>query len=608
MGDERRRDGRAAGAFGITAAHLLFLSAFGWADAAAARPQAESIANELVTIRVEQQYAAVRPGSESVLALNFELAKDWHFYASAENAPGQMNLKVKPSAGPGITFGDPVFPASETYFDPSSGKTVDVFSGTFRVFIPFRVAPDAPAGRSEPVSIAIEGAVCSDVQCRVPDFGSLAISVKIDARAAMERPAFVLPGPTASPAPRASPRPASSYSFWFALVLALLAGLSLNVMPCVWPVIPIIVMRLVDQSKAGGSRATALGLAFACGILSFFACLAAANIVLRLAFGTVLQWGDQFRHPAFLGAMAVLLVVMAMFSFGVLTLSVPASLGGGAGTGRGLAGSAGMGFLAALLSTPCSFAILAAAFAWAQGQSLGFSTLAIMLIGAGMAAPYAVLTAVPAWLRKMPRPGHWMEIFKKSIGFVMLLIAVKLISALPQAGRMNMVYFGVALAFCLWMWGGWVGIDTKPRRKWAVRGLAVVLAAAAAWAFLAPSGKPFIDWRGYDAAAIEKAVAEKRPVLIDFTADWCLSCAVVERRVYARKDIAALIKEKGVLAVKADTTRKDSPATAALGRVYGEPGVPVTILYLPGEPVPLRWRGLSFGDELAAALRKLPPQ
>jgi thiol:disulfide interchange protein DsbD len=305
--------------------------------------------------------------------------------------------------------------------------------------------------------------------------------------------------------------------------------------------------------------------------------------------------------------MAVLLVVMSMFSFGVLTFNVPASVSGGAGGGgRGLAGSAGMGFLAALLSTPCSFAILAAAFAWAQGQSLAFATVAIMLIGAGMSAPYAILTAAPGLLRRLPRPGHWMEIFKKGIGFVMLLIAVKLVSALPQTGRMDMVYFAVVLAFCLWMWGGWVGLNTARGRKWIIRGLAVVLAAAAAWAFLAPSGKPVIDWQGYDAAAIERAVASGRPVLVEFSADWCLSCAVVERRVYARKDVAALIKEKNVLAVKADTTRKDSPATAALGQVYGEPGVPVTILYVPGDPTPARWHGLSFGDELAAALRKLP--
>ena len=105
---------------------------------------------------------------------------------------------------------------------------------------------------------------------------------------------------------------------------------------------------------------------------------------------------------------------------------------------------------------------------------------------------------------------------------------------------------------------------------------------------------------------IEKAIAEDRPVLIKFTADWCLSCQVVEKRVYGRADIAALIEEKRVLAVKGDTTTKDMPATIALKDVYHEPGVPVSILYLPGEDEPIRWRQMAFGDELKAHLETIP--
>ena len=105
-------------------------------------------------------------------------------------------------------------------------------------------------------------------------------------------------------------------------------------------------------------------------------------------------------------------------------------------------------------------------------------------------------------------------------------------------------------------------------------------------------------------AVIDAAIAEKKPVLMDFTADWCLSCQVVDKTVYSRKDIADLIKQKGVLAIKADTTVSDYPATIALKDIYNEPGVPVSILFVPGQNEPMRWRGLSFGDELKISYLK----
>jgi thiol:disulfide interchange protein DsbD len=350
-----------------------------------------------------------------------------------------------------------------------------------------------------------------------------------------------------------------------------------------------------------------MGLVFCLGILLFFACLAGANIILQVFYGTALQWGDQFRNPAFVAGMALLLVVLALFMFGVFTITIPSSIAAKSGSGRGYTGALGMGFLAAILSTPCSFGILAAAFAWAQGQRLILGTLAIMVIGAGMAAPYAILTSMPGLLKRLPKAGRWMEIFKQAIGFVLLIIAVKLIGALPEGRRMGALYFAVVLGFCIWMWGGWVSYTTTPLRKWVTRLVAAALAVVAGWAFLPAPPDEQIPWQKYDAALIEKYLADEKPVLIKFTADWCMSCQVVEKVVYAREDIAALIEEKSVLAVKADTTVREHPATVALKNIYNEPGVPVSILFVPGRKDPLRWRGISFADELRTHLEKLGP-
>ena len=517
-----------------------------------------------------------------------------------------MNLRIEPSAGAEdvISFSEPIFPKPQLYFDKSSGKKLQVFSGSFTVYLPFRVADikTAVAEDLETVKIDIKGAVCSGFQCRMPDFGQLNTEVKIVFDATMGEPKFALP----------AEKPAETTTFewgisslWGALLLAFLAGLSLNIMPCVWPVLPVIVMRLVEQAKLSKTKSVAMGFVFCLGILLFFACLAGASIVLQLFYGTVLQWGDQFRSPAFVAAMALLLVVLALFMFGVFTVTVPSAVSAKAGSGKGYAGALGMGFLAAILSTPCSFAILAAAFAWAQAQPLLLGTFAIMVIGLGMAAPYAVLTSLPGLLAGLPRPGKWMEIFKQAVGFILLFIAVWLIAALPQQRRTGVLYFALAVAFCLWMWGSWVDYSTKFSRKLIIRIIAAALAVTAGLYFLTPAEK-LIDWQEYDAELIEASFKNQRPVLIKFTADWCMSCRFVEKTVYSRKDIAELIEQKSVLAVKADTTVKDHPATLALKNIYNEPGVPVSILFLPGRQEPVRWRGKLFADELKELLEKLP--
>jgi thiol:disulfide interchange protein DsbD len=503
-----------------------------------------------------------------------------------------------------LSFGKPIFPKAGRIYDDALQKKIDVIGNTFAVYLPFTVA-ESSGEKTVIINIGIEGAVCSNTQCRRPDFGSVKVEVKIKPGDVSIQPKFTLPEPQKTPALTGQ---WADYSIWAALVLAFVAGLLLNIMPCVWPVLPIIVMRLVEQAKEGKSKSVTMGLAFCTGVLLFFACLAGANIILKLVYNTTLQWGDQFRNPAFVAGMAMLMVVLALFMFGLFTITVPSSISGKSGSGKGFGGAVGMGFLAAILSTPCSFAILAAAFAWAQAQPLGLATLAIMVIGIGMAAPYAILTAMPALLSKTPRPGRWMELFKQTIGFVLLVIAVKLIAALPADRRMNVLYFAVVLGFCVWMWGGWVSYAAPASRRWAVRVIAVALAVAAGFAFL-PAPKPsLINWQKYDSAVIKQAQNANKPVLMDFTADWCLNCVVVDKKVYARKDIADLIKQKGVLAIKADTTVSDYPATIALKEIYNEPGVPVNILLVPGQDEPKRWRGLSFGDELKSALEQLKNQ
>ncbi len=586
----------------------VFLLSFFLAQAANAadqqpQPRPESIKIDIVSISIQQQYEVLRPGQSSALAIRFVLKEDWHFYASAKTAPGQMNLKIRTEAE-GLNFQEPIFPAGEEYYDKATKKTLEVSSGTFTVYMPFKASETDRKKLQRDIAIDIEGAVCSDIMCRLENF-SLGTKVKIDPAAPMSEARFVLPARTE---PKKTTAAEASYSALIALPLAFVAGLSLNIMPCVWPILPIIIMRLISQSKESKKKAIGLGLSFCLGILLFFAALAALNIILRLGYGTIFQWGDYFRYPAFIGGMALLMVVLALFMFGMFTVIVPSSISSKSGYGQGYLGATGTGFLAAILSTPCSFAILAAAFAWAQAQPLLLATVSIMVIGLGMALPYAILTSMPGLLKRLPKPGKWMELFKQAVGFILLGIAVWLITVLPQARRADVLYFALVLSFCVWMWSGWVSYNTKLSRKLVIRLIAVVLVLLAGLMFLAgsvPSAGP-IHWQPYDADLIESAIAEQRAVLIKFTADWCLSCNVVEKTVYSRQEIIRLINQKNVLAIKADTTTKQMPATEALKNIYNEPGVPVSILLLSDQREPARWRGKAFADELKELLETLP--
>ncbi len=559
-------------------------------------------------VRSEKEFSSARlepaqMGPKAGIAVIFEGTDDLHYYAKPETAPAAgLELKVEAKSDD-FAFGQALFPKWHLFTDPLDNK-IEVYAGHFTVFIPITAvkAPTKTTVIEEgDIEVRISGIACTSKIC-LPPFEKT-LQTKIDWS---QRSSWKLISSTETDNGNGKTIKEPGYSIPFALGLALLAGLSLNIMPCVWPVLPLIVMRIVEQAKTGKKQSIVMGFAFCLGILLFFASLSGANIILQIFYGTVLQWGDQFRNPAFVTAMVLLLVVLALLMFGVFNITVPSSIAGKSGSGKGYSGAVGTGFLAAVLSTPCGFDILAVAFGWAQAQHWSLATVVIMAIGLGMAAPYAILTSMPGLLKRLPKAGRWMELFKQGIGFVLLIIAVKLIGALPQIHRTNVLYFAVVLGFCVWMWGHWVSFNTKPTRKWIIRITAVIIIFAAGWTFLpAPAGEP-ISWRDYDTTVIDSALAEGRPVLIKFTADWCLSCQAVDKIVYHRKDIAELIEEKKVLAVKADTTLTKYPATLALKNKYNEPGVPVTILFIPGAEEPVKFHEIFFAGKLKELLEKLP--
>lgn len=545
------------------------------------------------------RFEPVRKDEQPGIAVIFTGTHDLHYYARSETASApEYNLRIS-AKSVDLEFGDAIFPKWEIFTDPVGSK-VEVYAGDFTVFIPITATKTPTKATAVDIDISISAMTCTSIECLLPFEKTLTTQIDYSQRDSWRQIVFEASSDTDITAGDVE---APAYSTWFALVLAFVAGLGLNLMPCVWPVLPLVIMRIVEQAKEGRRQSIIMGMIFCFGILLFFACLAGANIILQSFYDRTLSWGDHLRNPVIVTVLSLLMIVMALFMFGIFTITVPASIASKSGSGKGYAGSVGMGFLAAILSTPCSFGILTVAFVWAQGQTLFLGTLAIMMIGIGMAAPYAILTSMPGWLKHLPRGGRWMELFKQSLGFVLLIIAVKLVKAVPEENKINLLYFAVILSFCIWVWAAWVPYGTKFSRKWLVRGLAILLAVLTFWFFFRPE---LVDWQDYDSSLIESAKSEQQPVLIKFTAGWCTNCEIVDKFVYQRKDIAKLIEEKGVLAVKADTTKTSQPATIDLKNIYKEPGVPVTLLFLPGQTEPIRLRELFFDEKLRDLLEALP--
>jgi thiol:disulfide interchange protein len=537
------------------------------------------------------QYDSIRPGAEALIELSFNLAPGWHAYADKETAAGGMALQITPKAE-GIDFGSPLFPSPTDYTDPSSGQRLRVYMGRFPVYVPFKGHPGTDV-TSIPVDITIKSAVCTDQLCTIKE-GHIAVAAEFSPKAAMDKPLFVPSRPSGG----------SERSLLQIFPLAILAGLALNIMPCVWPVLPIIIMRLITHAREARGRAVLFGVAFSAGILIFFLAFVVVNIVLRVGFGAAFSFADISQNADYLVFMSLLLMVLSMFMFGVFSIGLPSSLAGKVGGGAGVLGTISTGFLAAILATPCSFGILVAVLVWAQSQPIPLATVAIMLVGVGMALPYLVLTAIPHLMRTLPRPGKWLDIFKQAVGYVLLVIAVKQVAGLPTPRLVMVLYYAPILAFAVWMWGSWVDYTTPTRRKVTIRAIAVVLAVVCGVYFLpAHATGGDIAWQPYDAAAIEEATQNERPVLIDFTAAWCLNCTAVDKLVYSRKDIADLIDRKDVLPIRADVTLSEYPASAAL-KALGEPDIPLSILMLPHET--RRFRGVLIGSELKKAIEELP--
>ncbi len=383
---------------------------------------------------------------------------------------------------------------------------------------------------------------------------------------------------------------------WFAFV----GGLILNIMPCVFPVIALKILGFVNQSKEAPQRVFKLGLIYALGVIFSLAALAGLVIVGKLG-----SWGEQMQSPQFSVALTTLVMLVALNLFGVFEVT----LGGGAmGTASTLAskeGAAGAffnGVFTVILATPCSAPFLVSAVGFAFAQPPMIILLTFLMIGVGLAFPYVLLSWHPGWLRFLPRPGAWMEKFKIAMGFPMLATTIWLFSftwkRFGEDGSLWLGLFLVVVALAFWVWGEFVQRGSK-RKGFAMAISLLLLGTGYLYALegelhwrspvkkvrtdgVIQSSPEGIAWQPWSPEAVVKARAEGHPVLVDFTADWCVTCKNNKRAAIEIPATRAKLKEINAVAFIADFTDQD-PAILVELKNFKHSAVPMLLLY-PKDP------------------------
>ena len=367
-----------------------------------------------------------------------------------------------------------------------------------------------------------------------------------------------------------------------AIGLAFLGGIILNLMPCVFPVLFLKGLALVQSSGEERKRLRSHGLVYTLGILVSFWVIVGVLLGLR-AGGSQAGWGFQLQSPIFIAVLACGLFFFALSLAGQFDLGLSMTgVGGELAQKQGYTGSFFTGVLATVVATPCTAPLMGAAIGFALAQPAGITFAVFTALGLGLAVPYLVLSFQPAWTRVLPRPGAWMEVLKQLTAVPLFGTAIWLAYVYGQlypsdaAGHIAWLLCGfLVLAIAGWTLGRW------PLR-WSSAIAAVLLGVVALAIPLSETKKDKLTWAPYNQAALDAARAQGHPVFIDFTAAWCLSCQVNEKLVLRAGDVEQQLAGRHVTLLRADWTQYDPEITKELATL-GRSGVPTYVIYPAGK-------------------------
>ena len=392
--------------------------------------------------------------------------------------------------------------------------------------------------------------------------------------------------------------PAPARGVFTFLLFGFLGGIILNLMPCVLPVISLKIFGFIQQAGQSRRKILRSGIAFTAGIFAWFVGLALLLIALKAAGHDVTWGGFQFTNAYFVLVLSAIVLVFALNLFGVFEISLPQSMT------RGLLstterkdnlGSFFQGVFATVLATPCTAPFLGTALGFAFSQSPAVILAMFVAIAAGMSAPYLLLSAQPAWLRFLPRPGPWMLHVKQFMGFLLLATLLFLLYVLgAQRGLEGAIWascFLLVISVACWMKGAFVLPAASATKRGVVLALMLVLVLGSGVYFI--GGKFRLtslasvdsrlrgDWQAFTPERLQAERNQGHSVFVDFTAAWCLTCKFNEANVLESAEVREAFQRHAIVKLKADWTNGD-PTITKLLQQFGRPGVPLYVLY-PGK-------------------------
>jgi thiol:disulfide interchange protein DsbD len=595
--------------------------------AATALPSAAQLTDpfsEPVTATGYVSLSNVPQGGSAQVAIEIKIAAPWHINANPASEDFLVPTAVAFSLPAGVTLRGVAYPQAVEKKLEFAEAPLRLYEGVVYVGAVVDIANDMSLGAST-ITATITYQACDNEKCLLPQTLDVPVALAISS----PRDPVDLANPDVFDRIDFSPvigkvangsgsddngaqgnllKDAVAKRGWlFAYVLVFLGGLALNLTPCVYPMIPITVSYFGGQAKGRGGRTTLLATLYLLGMAAMYSTLGLIAALTGSLFGSALQ------NPFLLGAIALVMVGLALSMFGVYEIRVPTRLAGVAGTAKqGTLGSFLMGLTVGIVAAPCigPFVLGLLTFVGETANPLiGFSLFFVLALGLGL--PFVVLAIASGNITRLPKSGEWMEWVRKLFGIVLLAMAVYFLR--PIVG--DTLYFAL-LGTVLLVGGVMLGFVSKVgtsslffsgfRRLIGVvgplYGLYLVLAPGNILGRQAVVG---IDWMPYAESALAQAAEQGKPVVIDFSADWCLPCKELEHQTFNQPEV--IDAAKGFVSLKADLTQHGSPEVRELRRKFDIRGVP-TIVFIDAagrERANLRAVEFIDKDEFLSRISKL---
>ncbi len=541
---------------------------------------------------VEQAYQLTLKTNQQQLSLHWQIHDGYYLY--------RERIGIKQFNNGELQKFDLAMPKGKLKHDPNIGDT--------QVFYHQLIA-QTTLSNTQPLTVKVSSQGCADAGlCYPPHHQWFSIEPSTGQITAIDKP---------KPEGQASQSTSSNETkgmlnppTWSALNLlsmatfAFVGGLILNLMPCVFPVLALKGLSLVESADISVKQRRIHGLVYTAGVVTSFVAVAGLLLILRAA-GQQLGWGYQLQSPWFVAAMVYLFFVVGLSFSGVIELGAQF-----AGTGQSLTEKSGMtgsfftGVLAVLVASPCTAPFMGASLGFALSQPMIVALTVFVALGLGMATPFLLLSWLPGIARLLPRPGRWMVTMKEVLAFPMYLTAIWLLWVLGRQSGVNaamLVLIGCLLiVIALYFW---------PRERWQ-RGISVMSALLAAVilssGMLNATASTTVDTSDvttYRQGLLEELQQDQQPIFLNVTADWCITCLANERVALSSATVKQRFDELGVRYVKADWTNQDDKITQLLAD-YQRSGVPLYVYFPGGSAKPIVLPQLLSVDTLLAIFSK----